>query len=363
MVFGALEQNEQAYRDYEKVINSCREIRSDKQGNVVFRVYSEKDTDPVNEILDKWQIRSIKSFAVFSKEHHQRYMAEQANRMQTVTHILTTVQNADNVSVEKIAEAMACVFPANQPQKEFLLICRQYTSQIEACLRQIVFPNSFWEAEETGARRYADRISRETEIVNILKQWSHVSLVEKEYATEKAADIFNQCYGTDINVVFFRPESQADVGASGEAWGAYYRQGKIYMNEERLQNDPDFSAVSVLFHEGTHWRQNKHLKDFKAWPAVYRILACHLENLSYYRVGGKSVFYDKLPSESHAYRLQDCVERRLAETIGLTPPQKSDIHRSALAWAMGNANNRKPMAAGTNANKTIFNSIYQQNIR
>lgn len=154
---------------------------------------------------------------------------------------------------------------------------------------------------------------------------------------EQAGRIFKYVYGVAPDVAFFKPEEEkakicAQTGnEDAHINAAYFSKGKIYFNEERLQNSDNFFAVSVLFHEGTHLRQ--HLNNFDN-PLVERIFNSNLTNIYAFemQMNDKDAktykdLYTMLPSETHAYGLQEYFEQHLTEKTGIEKIHYIDLDK------------------------------------
>ena len=161
---------------------------------------------------------------------------------------------------------------------------------------------------------------------------------DKKAVIEKAGKVFEFVYGINPEVVYFPPPEEEKaknrkLGLPEDTHinAAYQHEGRIYFNEERLQDSDNFFAISVLFHEGTHLRQ--HFETFKD-PIVQRIFDCCLNNLTVYENlanDKKSADYKDLyamqPSETHAHGLQEYVEQLITEKTGIQKTQHTQLDK------------------------------------
>ena len=118
-----------------------------------------------------------------------------------------------------------------------------------------------------------------------MKNWQDTSLDDKKQMLQQVGKVFEYIYETVPEIVFFTPEEERakrrTLGLNEDAPinAAYYQNGKIHFNEERLQSSDNFFVVSVMFHEGTHHRQ--HLNNFDN-SLVRRIFDSNLTNVNVY---------------------------------------------------------------------------------
>ena len=208
----------------------------------------------------------------------------------------------------------------------------------------------FWEEEKKLAERYASLIASDLDITDEMKNWQNASLSDKQFIIQQAGKAFKYVYGTSINIVFFtekeeRARKQA-MGMSKDVHinAAYYKDGKLHFNLDRLKNSDNYFAVSVLFHEATHLRQE--CETFKD-PLVERIFNCNLNFAAVYEdiISDKKSptfkdFYTMQPGETHAHGLQEYVEQLIAEKTGIEKTHYTDlsaeiknIHNKAYSMA------------------------------
>lgn len=183
------------------------------------------------------------------------------------------------------------------------------------------------------------------DITDKLKNWSETSLQDRKDTIVQAAKIFKYVYGMVPEIGFFTPEEekarlrQAGLNENAHINAAFYRNGKICFNEERLQESDNYFAVSVLFHEGTHHRQETQSFDN---PLVNRIFNTNI-NVYENELNNKGDtsykdLYTMLPDEVHAYGIQEYMEKQLAEKTGIVKTaavnkEANKIHNKALAMA------------------------------
>ena len=217
-------------------------------------------------------------------------------------------------------------------------MCAKNEANIKACLFHMDFPKSFWEEEKKKADRYASLIAKQPEIIEKMKNWAQTTLEEKKNVIREAAQVFEHVYGAAPKILFFTEEEQRLKNkANGLAENvhidaAHSGGGVIYFNLDRLQSSDNFFAVSVVFHEGMHFRQdNETFSDALA----DRIMKCHTNYTRIYedRLNDKeSLTYKDLytmqPHETHAYGLQEYVEDKLTELTGVQKTCSANSHET-----------------------------------
>ena len=171
----------------------------------------------------------------------------------------------------------------------------------------------------------------------------------KKDVIRQAANIFEYVYGTAPKIEFFTEEQEkarqknAGLNENAHINAAYYHKGKIHFNEERLQKSDNFFAVSVMFHEGTHLRQD--CENFDN-PLVKRIFDCDMNNVTLYEneindreSANYKDLYAMQPDETHAHGLQEYMEQQLTEKTGIEKDRNTNskevkrIHNKAFSMA------------------------------
>jgi len=259
----------------------------------------------------------------------QKYYPLYQSKKELMAHQFSSMspQQTADLPIEKKLEYMESLFFASQTVENLVNVCKKNEENIRACLFHMDFPQSFWEAEKKLADRYVALIATQPEITDKMKDWGNTTLEEKKEVVAKAAEVFEHVYGIKVDFDFFSPEEErAKNRAKGLPEDTHINGGqqsghKISFNEERLQEGDNFFAVSVLFHEATHIRQ-----EFETFedPLVERIFNCRVDNAVYYekaRDDKKDIRYQDLyamqPVEKHAHGLQEYVENELIEKTGI----------------------------------------------
>ena len=333
--------------EYEILMNKT-EITPAEDGHIAFRTRANKDKQRVADIIKENQMEnlSLSDFQALVAKYHHFYLVRKNLKQQKIEQFsgLTTQQVA-NLPLEQKLEYMELLFPSTQTKDELMDVCQKNGENIKACLFNMNFPQSFWNNEKKSADRFVSLIANRPEITDRMKNWQDTSLDDKKHMIQQVKEVFEYVYGAAPEVVFFTPEQEKarrrDLGLNEDAPinAAYFSNGKIHFNEERLQSSDNFFAVSVLFHEGTHFRQ--HLNDFDD-PLVRRIFDSNLTNINVYEdeVNNKDAksyrdLYTMQPSETHAYGLQEYVEQQITEKTGI-----DKVHYTDLGKEIKNVHNK-----------------------
>lgn len=337
--------------EFEDLMDKCC-IALNDDGNVSFTPFSDKDEERISKIIADNGLEkiSLNDFNEIVAKHRSLYMVRQKLKQQKAEQFsaMTTKQVAE-LPLEQKIEYMEILFPRRQTVNETMEVCKKNEENIKACLFNIDFPKSFWDKEKKQADRYASLIANQPEITDRMKNWQETSLDNKKDVIRQAANIFKYVYGTAPKIEFFTEEQEkarqknAGLNENAHINAAYYHKGKIHFNEERLQKSDNFFAVSVMFHEGTHLRQD--CENFDN-PLVKRIFDCDMNNVTLYENeinDRKSANYKDLyamqPGETHAHGLQEYMEQQLTEKTGIEKDRNTNskevkrIHNKAFSMA------------------------------
>ena len=267
--------------EFEALMDRCKIMLNDS-GEVSFVPYSDKDRMRISKIItdNNLQKLPLANFNALVQQHNPLYQTRRKLRQQKAEQFskLTTSQVAE-LPIEQKLDYMDVLFPRRQTLNELLEVCRKNEANLRACLFNLDFPKSFWKSERKLADRYASLLASQPEITDKIKSWQEISPEDKKDVIKQAAKTFEYVYGTVPEIVFFTPEEERakrrKAGLNEEAHinAAYYHNGKIHFNEERLQESDNLFGISVLFHEGTHHRQ--HGQNFDD-ALVIRIFECDL---------------------------------------------------------------------------------------
>ena len=338
--------------EFEDLMDRCK-ITMNTDGSVCFTPFSDKDTQRINQIIQNNRLENIsqQDFNILIQTYAQTYRLHHQLKLQKVEQFSTlTPTQITTLSLEQKLDYLEALFPRRQTLDDLIRICRKNDKNLRICLFTMTFPNRFWDHEKKLADSYATLIAAQPQITNKLKNWNKTSLPEKKEVLKQAAEIFKHIYGTAPEIEFFTPEQEKAqqhknrLPEDTHIYAAYYQKGKIYFNEERLQNCDNFFAVSVLFHEGTHHRQ--HQKRFDD-PLINRIFDCNIENIAVYEdlLDNKTSenykdLYVMLPSETHAYGIQAYMEQKLMDKTGIhktdnttLDKETQQIHNKAFSMA------------------------------
>lgn len=324
--------------EFEILMDWCQ-IKTDGV-HVTFNPYLEEDQKIIDEIIEKNKLTDLplENFQEIVSKHQALYQAhKKLKQKQLDTYSQMSPQQIADLPLEDKLNYMDLLFPHVQFQNDLIDVCKNNEDKIKACMLQLNFPKSFWDKEKRQADRYVALIANSPDIINTVKNWENSTLDDKKKVVGQAGEIFEYVYGMPLKVGFFTPEEErkryAAQGLSKDTHinAAYYSEGKLYINAERLQNGDNFFAVSVLFHEGTHQRQdNEKFED----PLVNRILNCPLNRANIYEniINDKQSanykdFYAMQPHEIHAHAMQEYVENRLTEKTSIVKTSQTDLDK------------------------------------
>lgn len=320
------------------------EISLDDSKCVSFEARADKDKRKLDDIVKENQLKnlSMNAFQEMVQRYHPLYQVRKKLQKQKIEQFsnLTPQQVAD-LSLEQKLEYVELLFPSQQTKDELMSVCQKNEENLKACLFNMDFPKNFWDSEKKSADRFVSLIANQPEITDKIKNWQDTSLDDKKQIIRQVGKVFEYVYGTTPEIVFFTPEDERtkrrNLGLNEDAPinAAYYQNGKIHFNEERLQSSDNFFAVSVMFHEGTHLRQ--HLNDFDN-PLVKRIFDSNLTNINVYENETNNRdrdLYTMQPSEIHAHGLQEYVEQQITEKTGI-----DKVHYTDLGKEIKNVHNK-----------------------
>lgn len=324
-------------------------ITLNDRGCMSFEAYSNKDKRKLDDIIKENQLEnlSINAFQAIVQQYHPLYKVRKKLQQQKIEQFSTlTTQQVADLPLEQKLEYVELLFPSQQTKDELMSVCQKNEENLRACLFNMDFPKSFWDNEKKAADRFVSLIAGQPEITDKIKNWQDTSLDDKKQMIQQVGKVFKHVYGATPEVAFFTPEDERakrrTLGLNEDAPinAAYYQNGKIHFNEERLQNSDNFFVVSVLFHEGTHLRQ--HLNNFDN-PLVKRIFDSNLTNINLYENeinNRERDLYTMQPSEIHAHGLQEYVEQQITEKTGIDKvhytdlgKEIKDVHHKAFSMA------------------------------
>ena len=321
--------------DFELLMDNCRiTVDEDK---VNFMPYSNKDNLKVAKILREEKMNNL-SVDDFNQIVEQKWPAYQA-RKKVKKQKLERYNNmaTDEISklpIEDKVEYIELLFPKKMTTEQVIDVCKKNEENIRACLFNLNFPQSFWQKEQKQADRYVALIANSPDFINKLQNWSNTSLDDKKDVIKKSLKIFEYIYGAAPKLEFYTEAQERErlvkLGFPKDVHidAAYFKNGKIHVNEERLQQSENLFAVSFLFHEGTHYRQTR--ESFED-PLIERLLDSNVNYTSIYEDQLNNQedktykdLYAMIPSEIHSYGLQEYVENSLIEKTGLERTQNND---------------------------------------
>lgn len=267
-------------------------------------------------------------FNALGAKFENLYIARKKLKEQKIEEFsLMSTQEVAVLPIEQKLEYMDALFPTKQTVEELIKVCKENKDNIKACLFNMDFPKSFWDEERKKAARYASLIAGQPKITDKMRNWSQTTLEEKKDVIEQAAEIFEYVYGRRPDIEFFTEEdAKAENKANGLSEDVHINaaesdQGAIYFNLDYLQKSDNFFAVTVMFHEGIHFRQ-----DYETFedPLVEKMMTCNMNFAAAYENvvnDKKSQEYKDLyalqPHEAHAHGLQEYVENLLIEKTGI----------------------------------------------
>ncbi|MBO5038812.1 MAG: hypothetical protein J6C85_05090 [Alphaproteobacteria bacterium] len=309
-------------------------IGLNNNGCVSFEARTNKDRPKLHNIIQENQMEnlSVDAFQGMVQKYSSLYQVRKKLQQQKIEQFSNmTPQQVAELSLEQKLEYVELLFPSQQTKDELMSVCQKNEENLRACLFNMDFPKSFWNNEKKSADRFVSLIVKQPEITDKMKNWRDTSLDDKKQMIQQVGKIFEYVYQTAPEIVFFTLEDEKaerrSLGLNEDApiSAAYYQNGKIHFNEERLQSSDNFFAVSVMFHEGTHLRQD--INNFDN-PLVERIFNSNLTNIHVYeneinnRTGD---LYTMQPSEIHAYGLQEYVEQQITEKLGIDKVCHADL--------------------------------------
>lgn len=339
--------------DFETLIENCKFFLDDEK--VRFVPYTIKDNKRVAKILieNKMTNISLDEFNKIAKQSMPLYQARKKLKQQQLNKY--NAMSSDEISklpMENKVEYLELLFPRNQTKENVDDICRNNEENIRACLFNLDFPQSFWQKEKEQAARYASLVANSPEISPKLKNWRDTSLDDKKEVIKQSLKIFEYVYGDAPKLEFYTEAQERErlvkLGYPEDVHinAANYHEGIISFNTDRLQDCDNFFAVSVPFHEGTHYRQD--VQSFGD-ALVDRIFQSSAANLLAYdnednNKQGKNYkdLYTMLPFEVHAYGLQEYMENSLIENTGIQKSKNKDtpevkhIHNKGYSMAKVN---------------------------
>ena len=339
--------------DFETLIENCKFFLDDEK--VRFVPYTIKDNKRVAKILieNKMTNISLDEFNKIAKQSMPIYQARKKLKQQQLNKY--NAMSPDEISklpMENKVEYLELLFPRNQTKEDVDDICRNNEENIRACLFNLDFPQSFWQKEKEQAARYASLVANSPEISQKLKNWQDTSLDDKKEVIKQSLKIFEYVYGDAPKLEFYTEAQErkrlVKLGYPEDVHinAANYHEGIISFNTDRLQDCDNFFAVSVPFHEGTHYRQD--VQSFGD-TLVDRIFQSSASNLLAYdnednKKQGKNYkdLYTMLPFEVHAYGLQEYMENSLIENTGIQKSKNKDtpevkrIHNKGYSMAKVN---------------------------
>lgn len=322
------------------IIMECCQIKLDSNDIVSFSPYSIKDQKRIKAIVQENNLGnlSLESFNAIVKQNAPLYQArKKVQRQQAAKFSDLSPQQVAELPEEEKIRYMELLFPRNQTISELLEVCKNNEENIKACLFNMQFSKDFWNKEKKQAERYANLIAQSPELANNIMNWGNTSLEEKKNTIMKAVEVFEYVYGCAPEVAFYTPEEEKArlrmYGLNEDAHinAAYSLDGKIYFNTVCLQSSDNLFAVSAVFHEGTHYRQDT--QSFNN-PLIDRIFNCEMTNVIFYEdeVNNRDPaiyknLYAMLPGETHAYGVQEYMENILMEKMQIEKTRDTAVDK------------------------------------
>ena len=319
--------------DFETLVECCQIFVGD-DNRVYFQPYSAKSEHKVLKILIENDLTDVspETFCKICEENSALYQArKKAKKQKLEEYTALSPEEISRLPMEKKVDYLELLFPQNQTRQELETVLPPNEENLRACLFHLDFPKSFWDEEKKYAERYASLVANSSEITNKLKNWNKTRLEEKKEVIQEAFKIFEYVYGGAPEVEFFTEEqerkSKIEAGYPEDIHinAACYRNGLIRFNEDRLQTCDNLFAISVPFHEGTHFRQDYQQFDD---PLINRIFKSATNNATVYedRLNLKESInykdlYSMMPFEIHAYGLQEYMESVFLEKSGIEKTQ------------------------------------------
>lgn len=336
-------------KEYEILVDWCR-ITSDGK-YMFFNPILDEDKKVIDEIIEKNKLTdlSLEKFQEIVSKHHALYQTQKKlNQKQLDTYLRMSTEQIAELPLEDKLNYIDLLFPHIQSNENFMNVTKDNKDKIKACMFNINFPKSFWDKEKRQVDRYVALIANSADMMNIVKNWENLSLDDKKQAVLKSAKVFKYVYGEVPEVVFFTPEEekaerrQKGKNESAFIGAAYYsnEDKKIHFNLESLSERDNFFAISVMLHEGTHFRQD--MQNFED-PLINRIFHSTIERVQIAdKAEGKDAFdfYAMQPGEIHAHSLQEYAENILIQKTGIEKSQPKiltektkNIHNKAFSMA------------------------------
>lgn len=339
--------------DFEILVESCNFYLEDEK--VKFVPYSIKDNKRVAEILIKNKMTNISldEFNEIAAQNAPLFRSRKKLKQQQLDkYNAMSSEEIAKLPMESKVEYLELLFPRNQTKENVEDICSKNEENIRACLFNLDFSQDFWQKEKEQAARYASLVANSLEITQKLKNWQATSLDDKKEVIKKSLKIFEYVYGDAPKLEFYTEAQERErlvkLGYSEDVHinAANYHEGVISFNVDRLQDSDNFFAVSVPFHEGTHYRQD--VQNFGD-VLVDRIFHSSASNLLVYdnqhndkQDKNYKDLYTMLPFEVHAYGLQEYMENALIENTGIQKtnnkdtPEVKHIHNKGYSMAKVN---------------------------
>ncbi len=321
---------------------STMALDADGSPRLAFRSFTPQTQKRVNELVQKYHITSVVSF----------------NMAREACGVRMPVEELKEESSERLLTQLEAIFPKEMADgREIEKVCGFLSGQIKACLANVCFSKEFWCEEKTKANEYATRIATSPIIMETVRHWNEqMGVSEKQKVISEAAQIFEKVYGCAPKIAYYtEAEKRAEYAQKGfsnvHINSAYSEDDTIYFNADRLKTCDNFFVLSVLLHEGTHFRQ-KRSDEAKIKDSVARRLFTGKANVvNHYdrvlenkgEVTPEHEAYMDLsamrPTEVHAYGIQSHFETIFAEVTGLQktenqlPKAAQIIHEKSFAWA------------------------------
>ena len=321
--------------DFELLIDNCQITA--EEDKVYFTPYSNKDNQRVAKILvdEKMNDLSVDGFNQIVEQKWPTYQARKKVKQQKLDkYNKMTTEEISKLPKEDKVEYIELLFPQKMTKAQVIDVCEQNEANIRACLFNLDFPQSFWQKEKKQADRYVALIANSPELVEKLKNWPNTSLDDKKNVIKQSLKIFEYVYGSAPKLEFYTEAQERErlvkLGFPKDTHinAAYFKDGKIYFNEERLQKSENFFAISVPFHEGTHYRQDR---ESFGNPLIDRLFNSNANYATIYENQRNNKedknykdFYTMMPGEIHAYGLQEYMENALMEKTGLERTKNND---------------------------------------
>lgn len=337
--------------DFEFLVDGCQ-ISVTNDDKISFEPYRLKDKSNVDKILKENELENISpaDFSNLAKELFPLYQTRKKLKQKQIEDFSKfTPKQVSKLPLGEKVKYLELLFPSNQTKKNLMELCENNKDNLRACLFNMDFPKNFWKKEKQQADRFVNLVAGSSEIIGKIENWKNSSLEDKKEAIKQAAEIFKYVYGDAPKIEFFTEQQERErlknLGLPDDVHinGADSSNGVIRFNEDRLQNSDNFFGVSVLFHEGTHFRQDT--TSFED-PIVNRIFALNVNYLNAYEnmLNDKNSsdykdFYTMQPAETHAYGLQEYMENNLIEKTGIQKNCNEDtqetkkIHNKGFSMA------------------------------